>query len=496
MICSSLFFLILEMECNMYSLNVVLYPKDALEALQSILEQLKKDVDTLNKAIQQQWALKDSVDALTPLSKKSALYTPISIPIEGLLSNVMICSRCGSRRQIRNVPFFSLSIPIARFPFSLLSLSRNAALASRPLQSPSVQVLLPRPHGHEGSPQPRSPHASRLSAQVHRARRSRRRAVRRVATLPRFNSSCGLLNAMLDPSTLTERPLSRDSVEVGSQNRGDVKELRKELAHSLHRVRSSHDFDAEFHLQNTNETLHVKEGRGTFQKFELIGRPPRTLLLHVQRKTAGMGLFSKQNTFVEFPAFFDLREFCLFSQSLPLGAMRALEAKEEREEMDVHRRLKRVASWKAEMKNPDDEATIWMLDEYFKPGGEQAGRRSRRGSFESVGSVYEVKSAADLSFSDDEGGAEYNDQDEDEEEEEWMRDSQAIHPYIRKGALRGGGAPLIYEMVSVIHHLGLGMGGHYVCYRRVRTDEGTKWYLMNDQIVREVSWKTVNTENM
>ena len=126
------------MECNMYSLNVVLYPKDALEALQSILEQLKKDVDTLNKAIQQQWALKDSVDALTPLSKKSALYTPISIPIEGLLSNVMICSRCGSRRQIRNVPFFSLSIPIARFPFSLLSLSRNAALASRPLQSPSV----------------------------------------------------------------------------------------------------------------------------------------------------------------------------------------------------------------------------------------------------------------------------------------------------------------------------------------------------------------------
>ena len=104
------------MECNMYMLTIVFLPKDALEALQSILEQLKKDMDILNEAMQQQWALKDSVDALTPLSAKSTPYTPISIPIEGLLSNVMICSRCGSRRQIRNVPFFSLSIPIARSP--------------------------------------------------------------------------------------------------------------------------------------------------------------------------------------------------------------------------------------------------------------------------------------------------------------------------------------------------------------------------------------------
>ena len=318
--------------------------------------------------------------------------------------------------------------------------------------------------------------------------------MRRVASSFPFHSSCGLLNALLDPSALTEQPLPRDSVEVGPKNRGDAKELRKELAHSLHRVRSSHDFDAEFHLQNATETLRVKEGRGTFRKFELIGRPPRTLLIHVQRKTAGMGLFSKQNTLVEFPAFFDLREFCLFSQSLPAGAMRGLEGKEEGEEGDVHRRLKRVASWKAEMKNPADEATISMLDAYFKTGGEQAGRRSRSGSFESVGSVYEVKSEADLSFSEGEDGGEYSD--DDDEEEEWMQDSQAIHPYVRKGALRGGGAPLLYEMVSVIHHLGLGMGGHYVCYRRVRTDEGTKWYLMNDQIVREVSWEKVNTEHM
>ena len=381
--------------------------------------------------------------------------------------------------------------PFSSFPS--FSLSRNPSMASRPVQSPPVQALLPPPHRHAGLRQPRAPHAPRLSAQIHRARRRRRRAVRRVASSFPFHSSCGLLNALLDPSALTEQPLPRDSVEVGPKNRGNAKELRKELAHSLHRVRSSHDFDAEFHLQNATETLRVKEGRGTFRKFELIGRPPRTLLIHVQRKTAGMGLFSKQNTLVEFPAFFDLREFCLFSQSLPAGAMRGLEGKEEGEEGDVHRRLKRVASWKAEMKNPADEATISMLDAYFKPGGEQAGRRSRSGSFESVGSVYEVKSEADLSFSEGEDGGEYSD---DDKEEEWMQDSQAIHPYVRKGALRGGGAPLLYEMVSVIHHLGLGMGGHYVCYRRVRTDEGTKWYLMNDQIVREVSWEKVNNEHM
>ena len=292
---------------------------------------------------------------------------------------------------------------------------------------------------------------------------------------------------------------------MGLANRGYAQEIRKELAHSLHRVRSSHDFDADLHLQNSDQTLHVKEGRGSFQKFELIGRPPRTLLLHVQRKTAGMGLFSKQNTFVEFPAFFDLREFCLFSQSLPPETASDLEGSEDPAEIDAHRRLKRVASWKAEMKNPDDEAAILLLDEYFKPGGEPTGRRSRSGSFDSVGSVYEIKSEADISFSDaeeekeeekEEKGRTEHKEEEEDEEEECVQDSQTIHPYIRKGALRGGGAPLLYEMVSVIHHLGFGMGGHYICYRRVRTDKGTKWYMMNDQVVREVSWASVNTENM
>ena len=262
-------------------------------------------------------------------------------------------------------------------------------------------------------------------------------------------------------------------------------------------MRSSHDFDAEFHLEQTSETLRVKEGRGTFRKFELIGRPPRTLLIHLQRKTAGRGLFSKQNMFVECPAFFDLREFCLFSQSLPSEVVSQLEANGDPEEIDANRRLKRVASWKAEMKNPEDESPILLLDGYFKPSAEQMGQRSRSGSFESVGSVYEIKSEADLSFSEEEEEEEKEKKHKEEEEkEDCLQDSMAIHPYVRRGALRGGGAPLIYEMVSVIHHLGLGLGGHYICYRRVRTNEGIKWYMMNDQIVREVSWKTVNSENM
>lgn len=121
MICSSLFFPISEMGCNTYSFLFVLSLQDALEALQSILEQLKKDVDRINDASQQKWALEDSMSALAPLSQHSIPYTPISIPLEGLLSNVMICSRCGSRRQIRNVPFFSLSIPIARRHLALPS---------------------------------------------------------------------------------------------------------------------------------------------------------------------------------------------------------------------------------------------------------------------------------------------------------------------------------------------------------------------------------------
>ena len=63
-------------------------------------------------------------------------------------------------------------------------------------------------------------------------------------------------------------------------------------------------------------------------------------------------------------------------------------------------------------------------------------------------------------------------------------------------AQRGGGQPLLYGLRAVIHHHGTGYGGHYVCYRRIRTKEGDKWYMMNDSIVMEVTWKEVNTSDM
>lgn len=59
----------------------------------------------------------------------------------------------------------------------------------------------------------------------------------------------------------------------------DNQEKQEHLIQSLHRVRSSHDLEEDV-------TTEVKEGRGTIQKYELIGRPPRTLLLHLQRKVS------------------------------------------------------------------------------------------------------------------------------------------------------------------------------------------------------------------
>ena len=101
----------------------------------------------------------------------------------------------------------------------------------------------------------------------------------------------------------------------------DNQEQQEHLIQSLHRVRSSHDLEEDV-------TMEVKEVRGTIQKYELIGRPPRTLLLHLQRKVLSYVselLFThrryspfntKCNQLVEFPIQFDLREYCLFSQVL------------------------------------------------------------------------------------------------------------------------------------------------------------------------------------
>ena len=248
----------------------------------------------------------------------------------------------------------------------------------------------------------------------------------------------------------------------------------------MHRVRSSHDFDAEFQLQDSGNTVSVKEGKGSFQKYELISRPPRTLLLHLQRKTAGYNLFSKQNTFVEFPSFFDLREFCLFSQSMPSTHISSLSAEEKKEE----RHLKRVASWKAECRKPVDADQIALLEQYFKPTDSDHEQRSRQNSVDSTYSdVYEIKDENDLSLSDEEGTF-------------CTTDDLSFNPYVRKNALRGGGEPLLYELVAVIHHLGTGLGGHYICYRRIRDTAGDHWYMMNDRMIKEVTWDEVDTKDM
>lgn len=80
---------------------------------------------------------------------------------------------------------------------------------------------------------------------------------------------CGVLDALLDPA-------------LSNPETKDVEELREQLQHSLHRVRSSHDIDAEL-----KKTAGVKETRGVFQKYELVGRPPRCLLICVERKMLG-----------------------------------------------------------------------------------------------------------------------------------------------------------------------------------------------------------------
>ena len=76
-----------------------------------------------------------------------------------------------------------------------------------------------------------------------------------------LTSRCGLLNALL----VQKQDADSDRVN--------------ELSRSLHKVRSSHDLEEDV-------LTEVKEGKGTIFKYELIGRPPRSLLLHLQRKAS------------------------------------------------------------------------------------------------------------------------------------------------------------------------------------------------------------------
>lgn len=177
------------------------------------------------------------------------LVHPITIPECGLLSNLIICTRCGSRRQIRNTPFFSLSIPIVNTPWWRMDASCRQTFKSLfrlfdiqySCDNPVHPTLLDCLREFTASDE-----VDGVSCQG-------------FSCLFCLTGSCGLLNALL--------------VQKQDQN----PELVNELSRSLHKVRSSHDLEEDV-------LSEVKEGKGTIYKYELIGRPPRSLLLHLQRK--------------------------------------------------------------------------------------------------------------------------------------------------------------------------------------------------------------------
>ena len=143
------------------------------------MELLENDIRVINQCSQQKWSLENSLEALVNKLEFSATFVPISIPTEGLVSNVMICSRCGCRRQIQNFPFFSLSIPIARKLIVLL-LSRNAMVETWSLLSSCCEVFVPPFPDLLVFLKHDQPHIARLSARVYGARWSRWCSMRRV----------------------------------------------------------------------------------------------------------------------------------------------------------------------------------------------------------------------------------------------------------------------------------------------------------------------------
>lgn len=177
------------------------------------------------------------------------LVHPITIPECGLLSNLIICTRCGSRRQIRNTPFFSLSIPIVNTPWWRMDASCRHSFKSL-FQLFDIQYSCDNPV-----------HPTLLDCLREFTASDEVDGVscQGFLCLLSLMRSCGLLNALL--------------VQKQDQNPERVNELSR----SLHKVRSSHDLEEDV-------LSEVKEGKGTIFKYELIGRPPRSLLLHLQRK--------------------------------------------------------------------------------------------------------------------------------------------------------------------------------------------------------------------
>ena len=173
----------------------------------------------------------------------------------------------------------------------------------------------------------------------------------------------------------------------------------------------------------------------------------------------------------------------------------------ENEEKREERRLRRINSWKEGL-NVSEER-IDEMNDYFEERRREP--RKRCSSFDSTCSdfsdVYEIENE-DMLFSEEEEMSEKEMEKEMEkkvnleQQPTLVEDALSYNPYIRQDNKRGGGDPLLYKLTAVIQHLGSGCGGHYICYRKVRRNGKEVWMMFNDEYVKEVTWKNVNTKDV
>ena len=185
----------------------------------------------------------------------------------------------------------------------------------------------------------------------------------------------------------------------------------------------------------------------------------------------------------------------------------------ENEEKREERRLRRINSWKEGLNVSEDR--IAEMNDYFEERRREP--RKRCSSFDSTCSdysdVYEIDNE-DMLFSEEEMERSEMEKPEMKERKEEMdihvtqekgileqqptlvENALSYNPYIRQDNKRGGGDPLLYKLTAVIQHMGGGCGGHYICYRKVRQNGKEVWMMFNDEYVKEVTWKNVNTKDV
>lgn len=155
------------------------------------------------------------------------------------------------------------------------------------------------------------------------------------------------------------------------------------------------------------------------------------------------------------------------------------------EEKKEERRLRRVNSWKEDA--DVTEESIREMEDFFSQSMMSSAGRRRSSSIDSncgeYPDVYEIKDESMLF-------------DDEEEPKTHLDDSMLYNPYMQPNSLRGGGQPIMYKLTGVIHHMGSGFGGHYVCFRKVRIHKKETWVMFNDIFVQEVQWKDVNTKDV